>query len=126
MRATSGTMLICALLGSIALAQQANPDQLLSQAIAEQQRGDYQSAIRDYRKVLDLRPKAVEAKVNLGVALAHIGDFDGAIAMYRSALPSVTQKNDVLRNLAFAYLQKKISPTPPSNTKSFTRRALAT
>jgi tetratricopeptide (TPR) repeat protein len=107
MRAISGTMLISALLGSMALAQQSNPDQVLSQAIAEQQRGDYQSAIRDYRKVLDLRPNAVEAKVNLGVALAHVGDFDGAIAMYRSALPSVSQKNDVLRNLAFAYLQKK-------------------
>lgn len=107
MRVISRTMLIFVLLASMTRAQQANPDQLLSRAIAEQQRGDYPSAIRDYRKVLDLRPSAVEAKVNLGVALAHVGDFDGAIAMYRSALPAVSQKNDVLRNLAFAYLQKK-------------------
>jgi tetratricopeptide (TPR) repeat protein len=94
------------LLGSLAFAQAPNPDQLLSHAIDAQQRGDYPTAIRDYRKLLELRPNTVEAEVNLGAALAHVGDFDGAIAMYRSALPLVAQKNAVLLNLALAYYKK--------------------
>lgn len=91
---------------SLALAQQGDPDQLLNNAIEAQQHGDYQAAIRDYRKLLELRPDTVEAKVNLGAALAHVGDFDGAIAMYKSALPSMSQKNGVLRDLALAYYKK--------------------
>jgi len=71
-----------------------------------QQRGEYKTAIRDYRKLLELRPNMVEARINLGAALAHEGDFDEAIAMYRSALPLVTQKNVVLLNLALAYYKK--------------------
>jgi tetratricopeptide (TPR) repeat protein len=59
-----------------AVAQQPAADDPLGAAIAEQQRGDYQSAIRDYRKVLQAHPDMVEAKVNLGAALAHVGQFD--------------------------------------------------
>src|ERR1017187_5372310 len=90
----------------VVLAQEPNPDQLLKRAIDEQQHGDFSAAIRDYRKVLELRPNEVEAKVNLGAALAHVGQFDEAIAIYRSALTSVKDKNPVLLNLALAYYKK--------------------
>jgi len=110
------TLILLTLLAAQSPAQEPNPDQLLGRAIDAQQRGDYQSAIRDYRKLLELRPNTVEAKVNLGAALAHVGDFDAAIAMYRSALPqlseksnspsNVSQKNAVLLNLALAYYKK--------------------
>jgi tetratricopeptide (TPR) repeat protein len=104
-------LILLTLLPAAAPAQEPNPDQLLSRAIDAQQHGDYQSAIRDYRKLLELRPNTIEAKVNLGAALAHVGDFDGAIAMYRSALPQISeknnfQKNGVLLNLALAYYKK--------------------
>jgi tetratricopeptide (TPR) repeat protein len=105
------TLILLTLLSAAAPAQDPNPDQLLNRAIDAQQHGDYQSAIRDYRKLLELRPNTLEAKVNLGAALAHVGDFDGAIAMYRSALPQISeknnfQKNGVLLNLALAYHKK--------------------
>lgn len=87
------------------LAQQ-NPDQLLSAAIQSQQHGDYQSAIREYREVLKLRPDTVEAKVNLGAALSHVGQFDEAIELYRSALPVVAFKNPVRLDLGLAYYKK--------------------
>src|ERR1700674_668229 len=87
-------------------AQAPNPDLLLKQAIDEQQHGDFSAAVRDYRKVLELRPSEVEAKVNLGAALAHMGRFDEAITIYRSALPSLKDKNPVLLNLALAYYKK--------------------
>lgn len=99
-------LVVAALSVGVTSAQLPNPDQLLNTAIEEQERGDYQAAIRDYRKLLELRPNMVEARVNLGAALVHMGDFDGAIAMYRSALPLVSQKNAVLLNLALAYYKK--------------------
>jgi Flp pilus assembly protein TadD len=86
--------------------QKAGPDQLLQTAIVEQQRGDYTSAIRDYRRVLELRPHSFEAMVNLGAALVHVGQFDAAIVMYRSALASSPQNNAVQMNLALAYYKK--------------------
>jgi tetratricopeptide (TPR) repeat protein len=106
MRAALPLVIVLTLLRVVAPAQESNPDQLLALAINAQQHGDYPTAIRDYRKVLELRPNTVEARVNLGAALVHVGDFDGAIAMYKSALPLVSQKNAVLRNLALAYYKK--------------------
>ena len=106
MRAAIAALILFTMFAGSALAQEPSPDHLLARAIDEQQQGDYPSAIRDYRKLLELRPGAVEAKVNLGAALAHIGDFDGAIAMYLSALPSISQKNAVRLNLALAYYKK--------------------
>ena len=41
-------------LTTLASAQQPDSDALLKSAITEQQRGDYDAAIRDYRKILDL------------------------------------------------------------------------
>jgi Flp pilus assembly protein TadD len=99
-------LLFLALLPAVVAAQEANPDDLLRHAIEEQQHGDFTSAIRDYRKVLELRPNEVQAKVNLGAALAHVGQFDEAIKIYQSALPSLRDKNPVLLNLALAYYKK--------------------
>src|SRR3984893_5852715 len=99
-------LLFLALFPALITVQEANPDQLLKHAIEEPQQGDFSSAIRDYRKVLELRPNEVEAKVNLGAALAHLGQFDEAIAIYRSALTSLKNKNPVLLNLALAYYKR--------------------
>jgi Flp pilus assembly protein TadD len=95
-----------ALCACAARAQTANPDQLFRDGIDAQQRGDFETAIRDYREVLKLRPKTVEARVNLGAALAHEGQFDAAIAEYRSALPGLSDKSAVLMDLALAYYKK--------------------
>lgn len=99
-------LFVLGLFASFASAQQPNPDQLLSNAIQAQQRGDYQSAITEYRNFLKLRPDNVEAKVNLGAALSHVGQFDEAIAMYKSVLPSLTDKKMVILNLGLAYYKK--------------------
>ncbi len=99
-------LLFCALFPAVIAAQEASPGQLLKQAIDEQQHGDFSAAIRDYRKVLELRPTEIQAKVNLGAALAHAGQFDEAIAMDRSALIGSKDKNPILLNLALAYYKK--------------------
>lgn len=95
-----------ALFLSVAQAQESSPETIFQQAIAEQQQGDFTSAIRDYREYLKLRPNTVEAEVNLGAALSHTGQFDEAIELYRTALPSLTYKNPVLLNLGLAYFKK--------------------
>ena len=94
------------LLTAASWAQAQNPDQLLDNAIQAQQSGDYQTAITDYRKFLDLRPDNIQAKVNFGAALSHVGQFDEAIAIYKSALPVLKDKNPVLLNLGLAYYKK--------------------
>lgn len=99
-------VLFVVLVPAVIAAQEPNPDQLLKHAVDEQIHGDFSAAIRDYRKVLELRPNEVEAKVNLGAALSHVGQFDEAIAIYRSALTSLKDKNPVLLNLALAYYKK--------------------
>src|SRR5450432_935493 len=76
-------VLVVALLATLSPAQELNPDQLLKAAINAQQNGDFQTAILDYRKILELRPDAFEAKVNLGAALVHVGQFDAAITVYQ-------------------------------------------
>src|ERR1700736_2920364 len=106
MRAAVLSFILFTLFQAVIAAQELNPDRLLKQAIEAQQHGDFSAAIRDYRKILELRPNEVEAKVNLGAALAHVGQFDEAIAIYRSALTSLKDKNPVLLNLALAYYKK--------------------
>lgn len=85
---------------------QTSSDQLLRAAIEAQVRGDYNAAIRDYRRVLRLQPNMVEAKVNLAAALVHVGQFDEAISLYRAVLPTIPEKNAVQLNLALAYFKK--------------------
>lgn len=87
-------------------AQEADTSQLFRQAVEAQQRNDYATAIADYRKLLELRPADIQAKVNLGAALSHEGKYDDAIEMYRSVLPSLKNKNMVLLNLSLAYYKK--------------------
>lgn len=103
MRVTA--FLLC-LLTIAAQAQQPSAGDLLRTAINEQQQGQYEAAIRDYRKTLQLDPKMVEARVNLGAALSHVGQFDEAIAMYKAALPSLSFKNPVILNIGLAYYKK--------------------
>jgi Flp pilus assembly protein TadD len=95
-----------ALFSGLSAAQKPGPDQLLQTAIEAQQRGDYESAIRDYRRVLEQRPHSLEAQVNLGASLVHVGQFDDAIAIYRSALAAAPQNIAVRMNLALAYYKK--------------------
>jgi Flp pilus assembly protein TadD len=99
-------LLVTVFLATLCPAQESSPDQLLKTAIGAQQSGDFQTAILDYRKILELRPDTFEAKVNLGAALVHVGEFDAAIAVYQSALASASEKNPILMNLGLAYYKK--------------------
>ena len=99
-------VLLFALSAAQVPAQSPNPDQLYKSAVDAQLRGDFETAIREYRSLLKVRPQMVEARVNLGAALAHVGQFDAAIPEYRAALPLMDDKAGVLFNIALAYYKK--------------------
>ena len=105
MRALVATLAFFTLLAA-ASAQTPDPQQLFADGVQAQQRGDFQTAIRDYQEFLKLRPNSLQAQVNLGAALVHEGQFDAAIALYRSALSQAPGNNGVLLNLALAYYKK--------------------
>src|SRR6266568_8484900 len=93
------------LLTSAVRAQVASPEQLFQDAVAAQQRGDDETAIRNYQELLKNYPGSLEARANLGAVLARQGRFDEAIAQYRAALAEAD--NAALRvNLALAYYKK--------------------
>jgi len=94
------------LLPALAPGQQAEADRLFGAAVEAQQQGDLPTAISDYDHLLKLRPKMVEARVNLGAALAQSGRFDEAIAQYRLALPDLPDKNAVEMDIGLAYYKK--------------------
>jgi tetratricopeptide (TPR) repeat protein len=87
-------------------ASPADADEFLRKGIAAQQRGDFNSAIEDYRKALAIRPELAEARANLGAALASAGQFDAAIEEDKSALAVAPDKTAVRMNLALAYYKK--------------------
>jgi tetratricopeptide (TPR) repeat protein len=87
-------------------AQQGDSERLLRNAVEAQQHGDLPTAIRDYQKLLQLKPGMAEARVNLGAALADSGRFDEAIAQYRLALPEARDKSPIRLNIGLAYYKK--------------------
>ncbi|MGA2577936.1 MAG: tetratricopeptide repeat protein [Bryobacteraceae bacterium] len=67
------------------------------------QAGDQNGAIRTYREYLDAHPDSVEARSNLGAALARAGRYDEAIAEYDRALAKSPANPALLLNLGLAY-----------------------
>jgi Flp pilus assembly protein TadD len=91
---------------ALSIAQQPEADRLFSSAVQAQQRGENSTAISDYEKLLKLQPGRMEARANLGAALAHEGRFNEAIAQYRLALSSAPDNYQVRMNMAIAYYKK--------------------
>src|ERR1044071_9491085 len=91
------------LLACLAYAQPSDPEPILRQAIAMHQAGDMEGAIRHYREYLQQRPNSIEARSNLGAALAKTGRFEEAIEQYNRALETKSSNPQVLLNLSLAY-----------------------
>jgi tetratricopeptide (TPR) repeat protein len=104
--AMRATVLFLLLSAAPALAQQAQSDTLFSSAMQAQKRGDDQTAILDYEKLLKLQPNLIEARANLGAALAHAGRFDEAIVQYRLALVAAPDNTQIRMNVGLAYYKK--------------------
>ncbi|MBV9269286.1 MAG: tetratricopeptide repeat protein, partial [Acidobacteriaceae bacterium] len=109
MRVTARTVCAAAFLFmgvSYLCAQVSDPGQLFHEAVTAQQRGDYSSAIQQYRELVKSKPDFVPAWINLGVALAHVGQWDEAVESYRSALALDPQNQQIKLNLGLAFFKK--------------------
>lgn len=76
---------------------------ILIHAIQLHQAGQFDAAIREYRKYLALDPGNFVARANLGAALAHQGRYAEAIAEYQKALKIRPGNPQVELNLALAH-----------------------
>ncbi len=74
----------------------------MQQAMADQQSGHYEEAVRGYRLLLEHYPNIFEIRSNLGASLAGEGLYSEAIAEYQRAL-RLKPNPKVRLNLALAY-----------------------
>jgi tetratricopeptide (TPR) repeat protein len=87
-----------------------SPQELLKQAIASQQAGKLDAAVRDYRAFLDMYPDVVQVRSNLGAALAAQGLYQEAIIEYKRALRNAPNPQISL-NLSRAYYKAAQFPS---------------
>jgi tetratricopeptide (TPR) repeat protein len=80
-----------------------SPERIFARAVQAHQSGDIEGAIREYQAYLALRPERVEARSNLGAALARLGRYADAIEQYKRALALDGRNQDIRFNLAVAY-----------------------
>lgn len=78
---------------------------ILVRAIQLHQAGDFDEAIREYRRYLSVDPNSFVARANLGAALAHQGRYAEAIEEYKRALKIQPGNPQVRLNLAIAHYQ---------------------
>ena len=83
--------------------QPAADEELLRHALVLHQSGDLENAIRVYREYLAARPDSIEARSNLGAALARAGRYEEAITEYTLALAKNPQNAAIVLNLGLAY-----------------------
>ena len=99
-------MMLALAIAQLPLQSQSTPAQqpeiLFREANAAYERGDVDQAIRSYQNFLKLRPDSVEARTNLGAALAHAGRYDEAVLQYKQALKRDPENAAVRLDLALA------------------------
>jgi tetratricopeptide (TPR) repeat protein len=74
--------------------------------IESEVRGDFDAAIRDYRKVVELRPDSPEAYNNLGVAQKKKGDLDQAAESFNRALALKADYGAALSNRGWVFAEQ--------------------
>lgn len=73
-------------------------------ALAQEQNGDYESAVMEYEKALAVEPNHLASKKNLAYALVRMGSYDSAVAVSFSYLRYKQQDAEAYNNLGLAYL----------------------
>lgn len=105
--------LFCCVSSFLSLAQAARPAQnqppandaepRLARAVQLHQAGELEAAIREYQAFLAVRPERIEARSNLGAALARLGRYAEAVEQYQRALTLDSANQAIRLNLALAF-----------------------
>ena len=86
--------------------QEITPQSLYDQAGKALDAGDSAQAIRLYQELLQQRPDSIEARINLGVALAQAGRNEEAEQQYRQVLLQDPANEMAHLNLALAFYKR--------------------
>jgi tetratricopeptide (TPR) repeat protein len=84
----------------------AGADEHVRNGVEAQRRGDVTTAINEYRVALAIEPDLLEARANLGAALAAAGQFDAAIEEDNRAVAQAQGNIALKKNLGLAYYKK--------------------
>jgi tetratricopeptide (TPR) repeat protein len=86
--------------------QQRSSESYLDQGYYFASKGQYDQAISDYTKALEINPRYIEAYNNRGLAYASKGQYDEAISDYNKALKINPRYIEAYNNRGNAYLNK--------------------
>ena len=86
----------------------------LNEGLALERQGDYDGAIADFTKAIELNPQLAEPYNNRGTARLHKHDLDGAIADYAKAIELNPQFADAYSNRGLSLYSRRClrCPTP--------------
>lgn len=91
-------------------------------AVTMEEKGQYDDAAREYRRILDLHPHSAVAWTNLGNVEVRRGNASAAEEAFRKAIEVDGSSADAMNNLAWMlYQQKRLE-----EAESLARRAVAT
>ncbi len=83
-----------------------NPAYICQMANIHRLQGDHSTAVKHYRRALELDDRMLEALINLGMSLRGLADLDAAIEVYKSALDVQENIPETHNNLGTVYLLK--------------------
>ena len=101
---------------------QNSPQEIMDKAIAAQQAGKFDEAVKLYRLLLEKFPNIPEIRSNLGAALSGEGHYSEAITEYKRAL-QLKPDPTVRLNLALAYYKADDLPTAVEALKKVRQEA---
>ena len=87
-------------LGSSVITAYANPlaNNSFNSGVDKYEQGDFQGAITDFSKAIEINPQDASAFLNRGVAKTKLGDYPGSIADFTKALEINPQYANALHN----------------------------
>lgn len=91
----------------------ANAAEVFVAANAAYEQGDYDSAIRDYRVLIEMEVAGGQVHYNLGNAYLRNGELGQAVAELRRSRNLLPRNEDIRANLSFARESTKDAITPP-------------
>ncbi len=86
------------------------PEEYYNMGIAEAKQGNYDEALEDFNKAIELKPEYINAYINRAYyAKENLGDYEGAIEDYLIAIDLSTNDNDAhaYSNMAYAKMKMK-------------------